>query len=574
MYITVLTFKTFEKAEDLKIGDVVELIKEPENEHDKNAIKVMLNNNQIGYLANNNSKITTLEGTLSASEMQDKFKTQAKAKIIEFDKNESNGYKKTFKAEFIEEKKKTKPAKSKVSFTLTGGFTTYSSKKDLITDVGKGNVTIKITKLEGIIIGEYNKKAAGKVTANEETMEIIKEYLEDFSEVTAIAYGKDKLNVLCYLEEKKAVKTKKVKINEETERVIKKGINTEEEIKEKIEYMKKCKVSKQNIGLLFESYVKYSKEVEARIPQKPKVLYVDTENLVETSMFYINTKKNLVFEGEKGVGKNVLTETLAWLYNRPLYEFSSNSQHNNNSLLGGQTFAPVEKKKKQKDNRVLANLIRKFVSKLVGIENNTEKEELSAIESLIEGLSEKNDKNLVFEMSSILEAFVNGGIIVLDEFNTSLAHVMPIFNALLDDRRRMEVTGLGQVVGHPNFCAIATQNKDYQGTFEANEATADRFEPIIFPQLTSISEILRERVPNVDYDTMALADKLYTGIKSSVETGEIGDNALTIRGFISACEVINLGMDRKQAFINSVANRASDIDDRKAIRNMIDLQVG
>lgn len=571
VYVTVLAMDKYKASENIKIGDMVELVREPANQYDINAIKVMKGKEQIGYLANNSEK-TVVPGTSSATNLNGTIFKITKAKILRL--YHDSHYMKQFIAVIVPETEKTKqPEKKKeLSFALIGGFTTFPGKKELIEAIKSGKKLVNIIKeTNGTIIASYNNKAAGKVKADEETMKIISDYLDSNPEVIAVAIRNNKANVICTMEIKDGIKTKKIETDNIINRIIKEKINTQEEINEKIEYLKANKVSDENIGLLFESYVKYPEKIANRIPKKPKILFVDSENyLVSNSVYYINAKKNLIFEGDKGVGKNVLTETLAWLYNRPLYEFSSNSQHSNNSLLGGQTFVSKNKQEEKKNNKILANFFARVMAKLSGV-SKPEEEEITSVEKLIKNLS--NDKELKFEMSSILEAFVNGGILVLDEFNTSLAHVMPIFNALLDDRRRIEVTGLGLAVGHPNFCAIATQNKDYEGTFEANEATADRFEPIIFPPLTSISEILKERVPDIDYETLTLADNLYQGIKASAESGEMGDKILSIRGFISACEVIGLGMDKKQAFINSVANRASDLDDRKSIRNMIELSV-
>lgn len=574
VFITVLVMNKYEESHEVNIGDVVELVKEPGNSHDKDAIMVNLNKNQVGYIANSKGK-TVLSETLSASEIQNKFKTKTTAKILEL--VESRGYMKLYKAELILEKEKND--KPEINFTLTGGFSTYAGKRDLLKGIETGEKPVRIVRLEndGRIIGEYNGMPAGVVTADDETMEIIENYLEDLPEVIATATGKDIGNITCILEVKTIAKTNKFKLDEILDNIIKKGINTKEEIDEKLRYLRRNKVSEIDIALLFESYIEYPERVRNRIPQKPEVVYVDKGTIVDDSISYINVKKNLVFEGDKGTGKNVLATTLAWLYNRPIYEFSLNSQHSNNSLLGGKTFKAPEKKN-SKSKKTIAKLLTSFLGNFFNKGEKKKKdvgeEELLAIEDFLDILASNKNQELVFEMSSILEAFINGGILVLDEFNTSLAHVMTMFHSLLDDRRQIEVTGYGLIKGHENFCSIATQNKDYQGTFDINEATADRFEPIIFPPLTSLMEMLKERVPNVSYDVLVMADKLYAGIKTAVESGEISSQTLTTRGFVSACQVIANGKPPKRAFLISVANRATDLDDRRVIRNMIDLQIG
>lgn len=238
--------------------------------------------------------------------------------------------------------------------------------------------------------------------------------------------------------------------------------------------------------------------------------------------------------------------------------------------MGGETFKSPKADKEQE--RSVVGFLKKSITKFFG--KTADDKELDAISAFVKNAMGKDDKELVFQMSAILEAFTKGGIIVLDEFNTSQAHVMPLFNALLDERRRIEVTGLGKVEAHPNFLAIGTQNKGYQGTFDSNEATVDRFEPLIFPPLESISKLLEIKIPELGYETINICNKLYAGIKKGVESGTLGQDALSTRGFISAAKAMSRGMSIKRALINSVANRAGDLDDREAIKNMIDLEIG
>ena len=568
IFVTVLDMKKFNgKA---SVGDTVTLIKDLTNEHDKDAIKVLTEKgDEIGFLANSINNDTTLDGTISATDASKSINKKAKAIIIE--KVKSNKFMTSFKAELIFDKKKEK---SEVKFTLKGGATTYPGKNKLINDIQASPRDIKLSLSGDRIVAEYSNLLSGYVADKGETFDILKQYISDLPEVMAVAKEVDKGNISCTMHIKQeAIITNLSSIVDETKRIIDEKIDTDENLDDKLEYLRRNKVPENAIITLLQSYVKYPDEVSAKIPSKPDVLYVDTQGLVRKTIQYINVGRNLSFEGERGVGKNVLAETLVWLYNRPLYEFSSNSQHSNNALLGSQTFkAPgeVPEEKKKRVFKSLVNLMKRFkiIKDDKDMENST-----NLVNVIVDKIFNQDDKSLVFEKSSIIEAFEVGGIIVLDEFNTALAHVMPLFNSLLDDRRRINVPSYGNIKAHPNFCAIATLNRDYQGTFDSNEATADRFVPIVFPPIEQISSIIQAKVPNISYETLTIINDIYDGLKKAIELDSISDKTLSIRGFIDTCLVLNQSMPLKEALIDNIANRATDEQEREAIKDMINLRL-
>ncbi len=63
--------KFYENSKKLKPGMPLKLVKEPDNEHDNDAIAVYLSDEKVGYVANND--YTKHELTSSASELQDKI---------------------------------------------------------------------------------------------------------------------------------------------------------------------------------------------------------------------------------------------------------------------------------------------------------------------------------------------------------------------------------------------------------------------------------------------------------------------------------------------------------------------
>ena len=81
IYITITGMRYYYGNEILKKGDKVRLVKEPENEHDKEAIEVKLEGlGRIGYVAN--SPRTVIGECLSAGRLYDKIGKKANAEVI------------------------------------------------------------------------------------------------------------------------------------------------------------------------------------------------------------------------------------------------------------------------------------------------------------------------------------------------------------------------------------------------------------------------------------------------------------------------------------------------------------
>ncbi|AMD18465.1 hypothetical protein TL18_07095 [Methanobrevibacter sp. YE315] len=66
--ITVSGTNFFKGLEPFEKGVIVNLVKQPDNEHDSDAIGVFLADEQIGYVAN--SPYTLIDGVKSASEIK------------------------------------------------------------------------------------------------------------------------------------------------------------------------------------------------------------------------------------------------------------------------------------------------------------------------------------------------------------------------------------------------------------------------------------------------------------------------------------------------------------------------
>lgn len=81
VYFTITSMNHYFGSDFLKKGMKVKLIKEPDNEYDKEAIRVELKSlGKIGYVAN--SPHTVLGESKSAGRMYDLMKEKAKGKVI------------------------------------------------------------------------------------------------------------------------------------------------------------------------------------------------------------------------------------------------------------------------------------------------------------------------------------------------------------------------------------------------------------------------------------------------------------------------------------------------------------
>lgn len=351
----------------------------------------------------------------------------------------------------------------------------------------------------------------GKVTATAKkpgNSAFMVEFEVDAEQLTYVETGKKVLTIQDVMEDKKSIVGAR-------------------EIKKIHKYLQDAGLSSKQIMKVMQTYRKYPKDVEGRIPRNPDVLYKDEEGLIRKTVIYLSHGKHLRLEGEKGTGKNLMTSTLAWIYQRPLYELSLNSQTDKLDLLGSKTF--VEGKDK----------------------------------------SGEEVKKIGFQKEAMVEAMENGGFLNLDEVNTADPSVLVLLHSIVDDRGSLEVPGLGRVVADKNFGIILTMNKGYIGTNELNEATLDRFTSILFPSPKSIGLMLKERVKTASASDINLADRVYKDIKNLVDNNELSEDCRTVRGFIVALEVSeDIGLN--EALIDNVANGIQDDDYRNVVINIID----
>lgn len=512
------------EVEELSLPAVATLVKEGgQNSEYQYKISVHVDGKEIGVLAEKDSVF--LEGTESVKEIYDEVSDGEE--ILIFGKADDFYSYKRYVAEIggLEEVEKEKELEenSENLFEICGTFSMFPGKFQLLKENQKS-----LQKLE--IVDDKDFKDGLLVTWLEDVQigfikdETIRDYLSNEGRVDAqIAKICPDNRIYVSVRDIEEERKKNSKLADETAKKIAGHLGLpEEEIKERFEYLMENNIPGKSMQKIFASYVKYSPEVEKKVPKKPRVPFIDRDNILKSAIAGVNIGSHIMLEGLMGTGKNVLAETLAWLYKRPLYEFSMNSGVNNMDLLGAMTMV---------------------------------------------------DGKVEFKRSNIIEAFEEGGMVVLDEFNIALPHVLSIFNSLLDERRRINVPGYKAIEAHKNFVAIGTQNPSYIGTFEGNQATLNRFYRIQFKEGVSITDILL-RSTNLDKkedsEFLDASKELHTRIINGVKDGAIAPESINIRGFIKAANLYKEeDFMTSEALKGAVVNSISEDVDREYVGELL-----
>ncbi len=533
----------------IEVGTKVVLEKEPDNKWDSYAIKCLSESGEhLGYVSA--SANTIINGCISNKELFNAIKSnRIEGMVAEYGKvtMKKNSYERTalivkVKGFNTNQKEKVSTKGKQFVVKIKGAIRQYPGKVNVIKDFrDNGTVYVTLKSEDGELHVFYNETLAGVVdkknyqdTSNyEDVVEVLKslgQYTAKVMDVNSSTYTIEFTVDENTLKDAKVGK-KIINLDEIKSEIIAQGINTADALNEIEQYLSSCGVSRKHIVNIFKSYQKYDESVAERIPKKPETPFKDYFGGVKKSIIYILRGKHLRYVGEKGTGKNNLVTTVAWLFQRPLYELSLNSQFDKMDLLGSKGFE--------------------------------------------QGVGEDGQpySKITFDKETFIESMEVGGFINLDEVNTADPSILVQLHSVADDRGSLQVAGYGKVEADKNFGMILTMNKDYAGTNQLNEATKDRFTPILFPSNESIADMLASKFPEVDSNTINYADQIYSSILKLIKDGELSMDCMTVRGFIDAVEVSeDLGL--QESLIDNVANRIEDEEYRQHVLNIIDDIVG
>ena len=189
-------------------------------------------------------------------------------------------------------------------------------------------------------------------------------------------------------------------------------------------YLEDQKIAQELIGELRDFHMRYEvkDQVKERV-EKPDILFYG-KKILEMSIAALLQGDNLLLSGAKATGKNVLCETLAWIFGRPEYDISFHVNTDSADLIGTDTFI---------NNEVCLR------------------------------------KGPIYQCAEF------GGFGILDEINMAKNDAVSVLHATLDHRRRIDIPGYNRILLHPATRFIGTMNYGYAGTRELNEALVSRF---------------------------------------------------------------------------------------------------
>ena len=357
---------------------------------------------------------------------------------------------------------------------------------------------------------------------------------------------------------------------------IKEGIVTEEDAMERIRYMQDNGADEALIFMVVSQWIHHMKAVV-----KPDCLYVDKfleqskakheDGKIVEILKLATLGYGIIIESARGLGKLVLTLTIAWLRGQPVYS----------AIFSRDMSSEIAEGKAMTDNSASDWLMSDAAQK---VSYDALCGNLNAQATMNLMTARASSVSIVIDKSEFYKCMMDKGLMAVDELNCGDPNLVErIFNPLLDGHKKMYFPGIGELKAERPFTVIATMNAGYEGTNEQNMATMSRFKHIILQYPKTLRDIIEASAkaelksygyPDVKIRTDLLnqAEKFYNKVFAA-SVGEdplISDTALNVRGFASAivtCTIFN-GSSLQQYLRSGVLN-ACDAREREVLEGML-----
>lgn len=335
------------------------------------------------------------------------------------------------------------------------------------------------------------------------------------------------------------------------------------DLDERIKYMRDYEFGDILINSILSSYE------ENGNGKRPVHLYISSkdengEHIIKNICEDIDVGWAVLIEGQKSVGKSVLIETVAWLFNLEVTVFRCSNDSTKDDVLGGMST----------DNSVNELSVEEAESFIKSLSNIAGEDDLKKASNFIIGMSKSSSTHLKFELASLGRVLEKGkGVFVFDEMNMSNPNFLSsIANTLADDHTtEFEIPGYGIVPITKNIKIFGTQNPPgYAGTQAENEATVSRFQKYILVGDTSIKNILSAHNPKAVPKVIDILDNIFIRFKAEANV-TIGEEALNIRGFKRALDSIVNGRNLRSALQISVLNACPE-EDQEVLLQIVEVE--
>lgn len=289
---------------------------------------------------------------------------------------------------------------------------------------------------------------------------------------------------------------------------------------EDLNFLKEQQVNPELIQGIEEFREQYSVAEEAanRIV-KPAIPFYG-KDILEMAIAGLLKGQNILLTGAKATGKNILAETLAYVFHRPTYNVSFHVNTGSAELIGTDTF---------------------------------------------------EDNQVKLRRGSIYQCAQYGGFGILDEINMAKNDAVSVLHATLDYRRSIDVPGYHKIDLHPAARFIGTMNYGYAGTKELNEALVSRFLVIDMPPQTAqtLEFIIRTSYPQAKPEAVEQFVGLFLDLQLKADNSEISTKALDLRGLLAALGTIQTGLRPLQAVRMGVTNKTFDIFEKEIVDDVV-----
>lgn len=268
----------------------------------------------------------------------------------------------------------------------------------------------------------------------------------------------------------------------------------------------------------FRKFYRLEEALQERIPEPPFLYY--GREVWEQAAAALLAGENLLLDGVKASGKNVLAQGLALAFGRPEWDVSLYISTDAAALIGTDTFAGGEVR------------LRK---------------------------------------GPVLRCAEAGGFGILDEINMAKNESLAVLHAVLDFRRVIDVPGYDCVRLHEATRFIGTMNYGYAGTRELNEALASRFMVIHMPVISeeNLKRLIKTVYPGLREDYAGQFAELFSEIRKKCEGGEISAKAMDLRGLLSAIHMMEGGLPAVSALRLGVINKCFDDYERRLVEDIV-----